>query len=344
MPKTKPSGWYWCITANNEDKEDVARLLHSTALVPAYYILGNEQGEEEHTPHVQGYVEFKKEGRKNGYRLTQLKAISARWHWEKRQGTQQEAIQYITGPHEGKHQFDEAPLVYGTPTEDHQGERTDLQEVVTAIKGGWTIAQIAEGWPETYIRMGRGIRELHMELSPRLEPMGHPPEVHICFGPAGTGKTTYFRRYLERQNLLAYTPLLPTSSNQSMWFDHYRNEPVIWLRDFEGQMPFDILKDLCDIYPLPMQTKHGSRMVRPTHILIDSNMAPRWWYPKRHWSPADTRAIIRRTTEVARPYCIVQEEDLDDDIGDPTPREYRFHSVREEAKDRWLTENFAKKY
>lgn len=67
---------HWVFTLNNPSANDDAGLW----LLPyEYAVLGNEVGESG-TPHIQGYVVFKKK-----YRLTQLKAHSPqghRCHWE----------------------------------------------------------------------------------------------------------------------------------------------------------------------------------------------------------------------------------------------------------------------
>lgn len=68
---------HWVFTLNNPISNDDAGLW----LLPyEYAVLGNEVGEECGTPHIQGYVVFKKK-----YRLAQLKAHSTqggRCHWE----------------------------------------------------------------------------------------------------------------------------------------------------------------------------------------------------------------------------------------------------------------------
>ena len=74
-PRESPKK-HWVFTLNNPSIGDDGGMW----LLPyEYVVLGNEVGEQG-TPHIQGYVIFKKK-----YRLTQLKAHStqgARCHWE----------------------------------------------------------------------------------------------------------------------------------------------------------------------------------------------------------------------------------------------------------------------
>ena len=64
----------WCFTLNNWNDQEYQRLLEE----PSYYtVIGKEKGKEE-TPHLQGYIQLKSKKR-----LTALKKVCARAHWEK---------------------------------------------------------------------------------------------------------------------------------------------------------------------------------------------------------------------------------------------------------------------
>ena len=74
----------WCFTLNNPTAEDDPRTWEGTA----YVTWQLEEGEDE-TPHYQGYLVMDKK-----VRLSSMKKINERAHWEKRLGTQQQAIDY----------------------------------------------------------------------------------------------------------------------------------------------------------------------------------------------------------------------------------------------------------
>ena len=74
----------WCYTLNNYTEEESEALWKEGT----YQIQGYEKGSEG-TPHIQGYIEFK-----NAKRLSTLKKINPRIHWEIRRGNQKAAIQY----------------------------------------------------------------------------------------------------------------------------------------------------------------------------------------------------------------------------------------------------------
>jgi len=77
----------WCFTLNNY-KESEYELLKD--LDVAYLIIGKEVGEQG-TPHLQGYIQFHKKKR-----ITALKKINQRIHWEKIKGTPEDNIKYCS--------------------------------------------------------------------------------------------------------------------------------------------------------------------------------------------------------------------------------------------------------
>jgi len=81
---------HWCFTLNNWNEDNLAYL---SAIVPQLCksaIIGSEVGESG-TPHLQGYVEFKKKARPMGF-FSALKTI----HWEKCKGSKEDNIKYCS--------------------------------------------------------------------------------------------------------------------------------------------------------------------------------------------------------------------------------------------------------
>jgi hypothetical protein len=67
----------WCFTLNNYTKEEYSYIVLQFDTLALKYIIGKEVGECG-TPHLQGYVNFHKKAR-----LTALKKLNTRLHWEK---------------------------------------------------------------------------------------------------------------------------------------------------------------------------------------------------------------------------------------------------------------------
>lgn len=75
---------HWCFTLNNHTKEDIDNLMVCSSI---QRLSMQEETGESGTPHLQGYIEFKKKLRPVG--LYSFKA-----HWEKKKGTILQAITY----------------------------------------------------------------------------------------------------------------------------------------------------------------------------------------------------------------------------------------------------------
>nr|WAE42188.1 MAG: replication associated protein [Cressdnaviricota sp.] len=98
--------------------------------------------------HFQGYVEFK-----NKMRFTALKKLLPPAHWEKRRGTRHEARDYCMK--EDDTQL-ESPLEFGRWIPGAQAPNR-FMEIRMAIEDGADEMQIANDYPEEYIRHYRGL-------------------------------------------------------------------------------------------------------------------------------------------------------------------------------------------
>jgi len=79
----------WCFTLNNYSEEEFCSIVPIIRKMCSIGIIGKEVGESG-TPHLQGYIEFKKKTRP----LTHFKY--SRIHWEKCKGNREENIEYCS--------------------------------------------------------------------------------------------------------------------------------------------------------------------------------------------------------------------------------------------------------
>jgi len=79
----------WCFTYNNYDPNYINDLLDVLKSHSTKYIVGEEIGESG-TPHLQGYVEFKKRIRPLSLKINTL------IHWEKAKGTLEQNVDYCS--------------------------------------------------------------------------------------------------------------------------------------------------------------------------------------------------------------------------------------------------------
>lgn len=144
-PKSRNSvdghGRNWMFTINNPTDEDDPKLWGAP-----YVVYQKEQGKGDGdtpgTVHYQGYVELEKV-----QRLSYLKKLNPRAHWDRRNGTQAEAVNYVT---KNDTRID-GPWTLGC-TLKKQGTRTDLTSLCDAMDGAASMREIRKSNREDYVR------------------------------------------------------------------------------------------------------------------------------------------------------------------------------------------------
>lgn len=230
----------WCFTLNNYSDEDVRYFME---LECQYLVLGREIGSSG-TKHLQGFITFTK-----NKRLPGMKKIHSGAHWEITRGTSQQASDYCKKDGD----FDEKGDV------PSQGKRTDLSSACLLLKEGKSMSEVAEAHPETYVKFGRGLRELKLVLDKPYTPAGLRGV--WLWGPPGTGKSR--RARLEYPG--AY--LKP----QSKWFDGYAGEKAVILDDLDISSLGHYLKIWADRYACTGETKGGTVNLQHDVIIVTSN-------------------------------------------------------------------------
>lgn len=251
----------WCFTLNNYVESDVDAFTNSAA---TYGIIGREIGESG-TPHLQGYLYFK-----NDLRLSSVRLICGRSHWEIRKGNHVQARDYC----KKENNF----IEFGT--EPNQGKRTDLELAIQEIRGGTDVRRVAEMYSSTFVRYGRGLRDLALTLQ---EPYEHNDVRGLWFvGRPGSGKSAFARTfnefYLKAQN---------------KWFDGYGGEETIILDDLDqgGKCLGHLLKIWTDRYACTGETKGGTIHLRHKRFIVTSNYRISDLFGD---DPEMLRAIVRR--------------------------------------------------
>lgn len=278
-----PQALYWCFTYNNPACEPKALWHLASQAGASYLVFGEETAPTTGTEHWQGYVEFT-----NKKRLTQLNAMLAGCHWERRLGTQQQAIDYCKGLSAGKtpnavvHEF-------GTPKANEQGKRNDIHDAAATLREEGLVA-MAEQHQAALVRYPRGFLLLN-SLITRTKPV---PTVHLHFGPTGSGKTKRFFDSAPADDLWR----LPITDG--LWFDGYHGQSYALLDDFDGRaskFPLRLLLQLLDRYPVDVPIKGGFVAWVPREIHITTNFHPRSFYD---WSNREQQwpALIRRISWV----------------------------------------------
>lgn len=231
----------WCFTVNNYDEAELSNILKWDV---KYLVVGRETGEENQTPHLQGFVIFKKV-----YRLSGCKKLQARAHWEVANGTSFQASAYCKK--EGA--FEEIGVL------SEQGRRTDLENACNLVRQTGSVSVVADEYPSTFVKFSRGLRDLALEI---VEPYDHVSVRGIwIYGPPGTGKTHCARHFDPHAYMKA----------QNKWWDGYAGQDTVILDDLDTDVLGHHLKIWSDKWSCTGETKGGTVQLRHKLFVVTSN-------------------------------------------------------------------------
>lgn len=230
----------WFLTINNYNEDDIDKVENCGC---RYWAYQKEVGKECGTPHIHAYLYFT-----NQRTWSSIKKQFKTAHIELVMNTDA-CIEYCMKADtrvEGPWESGKRPA---------QGKRSDLEEVVTMVKEGKKMKDIAMECPMQYIKFNKGIDKLNAMIN--LKPRKDKPSVIWYHGLAGVGKTrTVFDEY-DFEDIYV--------KDHTMWWDGYSQEKVILIDDFDGKWPFRDLLRLLDRYPYQGQYKGG-------YVHINSNI------------------------------------------------------------------------
>jgi hypothetical protein len=262
----------WCFTLNNyteDEKNSLIALGSELQFDLRYLIFGEEKGDKEETPHLQGYISFEK--RKSFGVVKTL--VSGRAHLEPAKGSPSQNKDYCSKG-DNIQQFGQLPA--------GKGSRSDLHEIANTIKAGTTFKQIAEEYPSAAIRYGTGILRLQQLYRPQRE---GPPEIWCLWGKTGTGKTRRVWEFADVDKLWVHPG--------DRWFDGYDNQPAVLFDDFDGGwFKLTYLLKLIDRYIFQVPVKGSYVWWAPKTIYFTSNHHPKEWYPQA--KQEHVNALLRR--------------------------------------------------
>lgn len=257
----------WCFTLNNPTEQEVQTATRFCEAEFHFAIVGREVGQCG-TPHLQGFLHFRSKKR-----LSALKKIFQRAHWEKARGSDAENKEYCSK--EGN-----VLTMVGHPCGSNT--TSDLAEAVAAVHAGRRMIEIARDFSEAYVKYGAGLHRLHLLIGNR--PRDFKTEVTVLWGPPGKGKSRWAAE-------------LPGDKYYKMkgdWWDGYTGEEIVVIDDFYGWLPYCELLRLMDRYPHKVPFKGGYMEFTSKHIVITSNSPPMDWYK----SIENKAAMYRRFTRV----------------------------------------------
>lgn len=116
------------------------------------------------------------------------------------------------------------------------------------------------------------------------QPVGIEKQVYVFWGKTGTGKS---RRAWNEAGVDAF-PKDP----RTKWWSGYRNQTNVVIDEFRGGIDISHVLRWFDRYPVTVEIKGGSTVLKAQKIWITSNIHPKEWYPTL--DPDTTAALLRR--------------------------------------------------
>lgn len=238
--------WTW--TLNNYTEEEMAALATMDC---TYTIYQKETCPSTGTPHLQGYTIFKV-----NKRLSAVKKINARIHWEVSKYDSAHNIAYCSKTEDGG---SGEPIEHGTrpKTKKEQGEDSKRKwaDVIRSAKEGTA----EDEYPQEFVQYNSTLTRMYQ---PTLTAMDTYTGLWF-YGPPGSGKS----RKARHDYPFLYDKLL------NKWWDNYEGEETVLIDDIDTSHTYMglFLKRYADHYPFRAEYKGGSKTIRPARIVVTSN-------------------------------------------------------------------------
>lgn len=279
-----PQGRHWCFTDYTLQpfKDPLPRGV-------TYVCYQKEKCPTSGRLHHQGYIEL---GRSRMFRWIQKNAFKGeRVHLEMRKGSQLEAVDYC----KKTETYVAGPWEHGTKSKGRGSKRKSDFEVKELVKSGWKFIDILEDQPEIVCKRAKYLNTLFGVYGSSLR---ETPEVILCIGEPGTGKSTY--AFLHRDSPHGVNFWVSNISNGTIWFDRYHGQETAVLEEFCGsgsKWSLDTLLRVLDKWPVTVPTKGGHVAWSPKKIIITTNIPPQNWYS---WTGRERHriALKRRITKI----------------------------------------------
>lgn len=247
--KTKGSpsqGVRWCYTLNNPEYP-ISFNQHSMV----YQVYGEEVGESG-TPHHQGFIVFK-----NRKRITQLKELNDKAHWELAQGTNQQASDYCKK--DGK--YHEFGILPAEPVKIAAKASSDKWRTINDLAKAGNLDEIDRQYPKVWNQSYKNLKQIkvdHLTMPAELE--------DVCgywyYGVTGVGKTTMARE----KHPNAYFKL------PNKWWDGYQGQDNVIIDDLDvnhAYMGYH-LKIWTDKFSFLAEVKNSTVVARPKSVIVTS--------------------------------------------------------------------------
>jgi len=256
-------------TLNNYTEDEIA-LINSGDY--SYLVYGKEVGESG-TPHLQGFVRFENDKtmsaihKLKGWKRTALKKsekpLSAIDYCKK--GTQSHTEWESMGVRGPTYGMDADVFELGAY---HQGSRSDLNAVYDKVKSGTSVDDICWENPDAFMKCHKALERLE-DIRLLKTYRTEMTEGIWIYGKTGTGKSDMAFDNFDCSKSYVY----PYDNG---WCDGYRQNEVVIIDEFRGQITFSEILRFADKHP-NLQLRRRNKPPMPftsKRVIVTSSLPP----------------------------------------------------------------------
>lgn len=229
-------------------------------------------------------------------RFSTVKKCFPAMHIESTKGTKKDAENYINKADKFAEK-DEVVLetLWHGEIKGHQGKRNDLAAIGEYIEQGLSLEEIHD-ISFSYRRYTPMIRQAIFDKRRKEMPPKKEVSVYWHVGPSGSGKS---HTQLELMDKYGRSEVYLMTDYKGGGFDTYSGEKVLFMDEFRGQLPFNELLMILDIYPNQIHARYSNSYALWTEVHITSILPPEKLYEvmvesSKHDEPLEQ--LLRRMT------------------------------------------------
>jgi len=284
----------WLFTWNNPDETEMVFLERMKDAVR--FIHFQKEIGASGTPHFQGYVQFSTQKTMSAVKK-QFGINSIHLEWAR--GTAEENVHYCSKPVEGCEcahcATDPPPIRVSGPfffgnMVSGQGQRSDIAEVVVALREGESIEESIDKHPGEWGKYRSNLTWIASTVV-----CNEKPYVCLLFGPSGTGKSYFVREQMKEVGFGVDSAPVP-------WFDGCFGRECLLMEEFAGKFSKVELTKLLiwlDEYACLLPFKGGFYQRKAKIIAITTNIHPWKWYDYEQTGRVmQYKALARRVSRV----------------------------------------------
>lgn len=294
----------WCLTINNTWNHMALNNVKNWS----YLVAGRETGDSG-TMHLQAFIIFK-----TRTKFATVKKQCPRAHIERMMGTSEQAAEYCKkdGDFEEWGVF-ESLVGGGAGASGGKAKAVNYAKIIASAETH-DFAGIKESNPGVYFRHYHTIKRIAMDNPRPVQALDNLTHEWI-YGKTGLGKS--YNARLENPGLYI--------KSHNKWWLGYKDEKVVLIDDLsktESVWFGEHLKQWCDHYPFPAETKGDGMVIRPEKIVVTSNYSIEelWGHDENLCQAISRRFKVRHIVDefpgVDKPFAPVKKEHMWIDASD----------------------------